>query len=64
MPVGPRREVRRIMVVEDDAMVRTITAAILEDGGYVVVAREGPSSALAHLLEAPEPIDQVVDFER
>ena len=67
-PVGEKAEplpaiergVRRIMVVEDDEMVRRITAAILEDGGYHVVAREGPSAAFAHLLEAPDPIDLVV----
>jgi two-component system cell cycle sensor histidine kinase/response regulator CckA len=50
----------RILVVEDDEMVRTITTAILEDGGYQVVARDGPSPALAYLLESAEPIDLVV----
>ncbi|MFN0180368.1 MAG: ATP-binding protein [Gemmatimonadales bacterium] len=52
--------VRRILVVEDDDMVRAITTAILEDGGYQVVAREGPSPALAYLLEGADPIDLVV----
>ncbi|MGE3618542.1 MAG: ATP-binding protein, partial [Gemmatimonadales bacterium] len=51
---------RRILVVEDDDMVRTITMAILADGGYRVEARNGPSAALAYLLEEGARVDLVV----
>ena len=51
---------QRIMVVEDDEMVRDITKSVLESGGYQVVSVEGPSLALAHLLETQEPIDLVI----
>ncbi|MEZ4457060.1 MAG: ATP-binding protein [Gemmatimonadales bacterium] len=59
-PVQAVHGTRRVLVVEDDDMVRTITMAILADGGYRVEARNGPSAALAYLLEAGTHVDLVV----
>ena len=58
--VSTLRGGQRLMVVEDDPMVRGITTSVLESGGYEVVAVEGPSLALAHLLEARQTIDLVI----
>jgi two-component system, cell cycle sensor histidine kinase and response regulator CckA len=42
----PRGEGQTILVVEDEAGVRQITARILREYGYAVVAAEGPAEAL------------------
>ncbi|CAH2605923.1 Histidine kinase (plasmid) [Rhodovastum atsumiense] len=58
----PSDEVRRVMVVDDDSMVRETMAATLEDTGFAVLTAESGVEALA-LLEAGEVVDLLVsDF--
>jgi PAS domain S-box-containing protein len=50
---------RRILVVDDEHMVRETLVAALEDAGFSVLAAENGAEALA-LLEADEPVDVMV----
>jgi CheY-like chemotaxis protein len=50
---------RRVLVVEDEDMVREILVASLEDAGFAVLAAGNGTEALA-LLEAGEPVDALV----
>jgi PAS domain S-box-containing protein len=50
---------RRVLVVEDEEMVREILVASLEDAGFAVLAAGNGTEALA-LLEAGEPVDALV----
>jgi CheY-like chemotaxis protein len=50
---------RRILLVDDEAMVRDTLAASLEDAGYSVIAVAGGAEALA-LLQTPEDLDILV----
>ena len=49
-----------ILLVEDDAMVRSVTAAMLESLGFTVVAADTPDRALAYCGQAETPIDLLV----
>jgi PAS domain S-box-containing protein len=49
-----------ILVIEDETMVRTIVAAMLEDRGYNVVAVDGSESAIATVSAATAPFDLVL----
>jgi signal transduction histidine kinase/CheY-like chemotaxis protein len=55
----PADRPRRVMLVDDEAMVRDTLAAGLEDAGYAVIARESGSEALA-LLRSGEAVDVLV----
>jgi two-component system cell cycle sensor histidine kinase/response regulator CckA len=50
-PPPPRRQARGelVLVIEDDAMVRTMTRRALEDAGFTVVEAEDGAAALAAL---------------
>ncbi|CAH2604344.1 Histidine kinase [Rhodovastum atsumiense] len=50
---------RRILVVDDEAMVRETLAATLEDAGFAVLAAGGGAAALA-MLDAGEAVDALV----
>jgi CheY-like chemotaxis protein len=50
---------RRILLVDDEDMVRDTLVASLEEAGYAVVAAAGGTEALA-LLEAPGDVDVLV----
>jgi len=50
----------RILVIEDDALVRTVATRILVGAGYEVVACDGPPSALQTFAEDPRGFDLVV----
>jgi CheY-like chemotaxis protein len=61
--VAPQRSpngTRRIMVVEDDDMVRGVTRTLLERGGYQVEAMSGAAEALSRLLMEDAHFDLVV----
>jgi two-component system, response regulator PdtaR len=47
------RRPARILVVEDDALVRMTAGAILEDAGYQVVEAEGAEAALRLVEDEP-----------
>lgn len=60
--VDQARSGRRILVVDDEAPVRAVTAGFLRDCGHQVVEADGAESALARLAEQG-PFDlAVVDF--
>ncbi len=48
-----------VLLVEDDVAVRTVTAAVLERLGYVVLAAEAPDAALA-LVADPDTVVHLV----
>ena len=52
-PAPPRRQARGelVLVIEDDAMVRTMTRRALEDAGFTVMEAEDGAAALAVLAE-------------
>jgi signal transduction histidine kinase len=50
---------RRVLLVDDEAMVRDTLAASLEEAGYAVTAAADGAEALA-LLQAPEDLDVLV----
>lgn len=59
-----RREVpapgARILVVDDEPMVRSVTARLLRLRGHAVTEAEGGAEALRHVAEAETPFDLVV----
>ena len=50
---------RRILLVDDEDMVRETLAATLEDAGFSVLAAGSGAEAVA-LLDAGEPVDAMV----
>ena len=50
---------RRVLVVDDEDLVREMLVASLEEAGFVVLAAGNGAEALA-LLEAGEPVDALV----
>ena len=44
---------KTILVVDDSAVMRQMTSAILEEAGHVVLLAEDGQSALAHLGQSP-----------
>ena len=50
---------RRVLVVDDEDLVREVLVASLEDAGFAVLAAGNGAEALA-LLEAEEPVDALV----
>ena len=56
---GPGRRHARLMLVDDDALVREITARELEEAGYTVLALTSGDEALAR-LDAGEAVDLIV----
>jgi two-component system, cell cycle sensor histidine kinase and response regulator CckA len=50
----------RVLVVEDDPMVRDLTVAMLESVGYTVRAAETPSAALEYCKKNRDPIDLLI----
>ena len=46
-----------ILLVEDDAVMRSLTAQLLREHGYTVVEADDGNSALAHVQAHPEGID-------
>ncbi|MEZ4455504.1 MAG: ATP-binding protein [Gemmatimonadales bacterium] len=59
-PIPIREQAGRIMVIEDESMVRATTAAILRSGGYEVVEHEDPRVALTQLTASDERIDLIL----
>ncbi|MGE0440964.1 MAG: ATP-binding protein [Gemmatimonadales bacterium] len=59
-PIPIREQAGRIMVIEDESMVRATTAAILRSGGYEVVEHEDPRVALTQLTAADDRIDLIL----
>lgn len=57
---SPRRGSETILLVEDDAQVRTLTKRLLEQAGYVVIEARNGREALKLATRHPEEIDVVV----
>jgi len=60
MTAAPRPRKRTILVVDDEAAVRSLTARILEERGYSVIEAVNGADALALLESRAEPIDLVI----
>ncbi|MBA4792231.1 MAG: response regulator [Phenylobacterium sp.] len=59
---SPARGDRRVLVVDDEAAVRSVTAGFLRDCGYDVVEADSAATAL-DLIARDEPVDlALVDF--
>jgi CheY-like chemotaxis protein len=54
----PSAPLPTVLVVEDDAVVRSLAVEFLQDDGFQVLAADDAASAIA-LLEADAPIDAV-----
>jgi len=54
MPEGGRADRPMLMIVDDDAAVRTIIAEFLQEYGYPVLQADGGKSALDLLAKTPE----------
>ena len=52
----------QVLVVDDDADVRNLTRAILEDAGYAVIEAQDDQAALALLRPSPEPLVVLLDI--
>lgn len=50
--VGPVSVAKSVLVVEDEALIRTLVAEELEEAGYTVLEAESADSALAILEDA------------
>ena len=50
----------RVLVVEDEALIRWSIAETLTHGGHTVVEASSASTAVRALEEAPEPVDVVL----
>jgi len=50
---------RRVLVVDDEPLVRWCVCQTLMDGGYEVVEAADGASAIRSLVESPRPIDAV-----
>jgi len=55
------RAVRRVLVIDDDELVRDATAELLRSAGYIVTEAENGTSGLA-LLSEIEPAVALIDF--
>lgn len=55
----PIEHVKTILLIEDEAIIRMATAAMLEDAGYQVLEEQGAEAALGVLGAHPE-IDIVI----
>jgi CheY-like chemotaxis protein len=51
-----------VLVVEDDKDVRTVLSEVLDDEGYVVVAKTNGREALTHLQQHPLPFLILLDL--
>jgi DNA-binding NarL/FixJ family response regulator len=60
--LGPVRAASRIMVADDDVLVRAGIASVLTDAGYQVVGQAGDSGALLDLIREDVPDLAVVDI--
>lgn len=60
-PIGPEdRQRLRVLLVEDDALVRRALEVMLSRAGHKLVAAANGAEALARWEEAPEPFDLVL----
>ena len=55
--VGPKRHGTKILLVEDDETMRSLTRKVLEEHGYTVVEADDGKSALEWAEAHPGPID-------
>ncbi len=56
----PVTGIERVLLVEDDADVRSVTAATLQKSGYAVVAVESGDEAMAEFERTPEGFDALL----
>ncbi|MGA3089529.1 MAG: PAS domain S-box protein [Terriglobales bacterium] len=56
-PVAPRRQGTTILLVEDDATMRSLTRKALEEHGYTVMEADDGKSAIQLVESNPGPID-------
>lgn len=52
----------RILLVDDEPLVRDVLAETLSDAGHSLVCAEGPAEALRHLRDGEQPDLLVTDF--
>ena len=63
MPAGPSSEVRRrVVVADDDVLLREGIASLLNGAGYDVIERVGDARALADAVRAAEPDLVIADI--
>jgi CheY-like chemotaxis protein len=60
MTAAPRSRKLTILVVDDEAIVRSLTARILQERGYNVIEAGNGADALALVESRAEPIDLVI----
>jgi CheY-like chemotaxis protein len=60
MTAAPRSRKPTILVVDDEAAVRSLTARILQERGYNVIEAGNGADALALVESRAEPIDLVI----
>jgi CheY-like chemotaxis protein len=59
LPDAPRRTAR-VLVVDDDAAIRTAVTMLLEDEGYQVLTAANGREALAHVVDGAERPDVIL----
>jgi signal transduction histidine kinase len=56
-PANPARAARSVLLVDDEASVRTIARRMLDRNGYRVIEAEGGSAAMQLAADSSQPID-------
>jgi signal transduction histidine kinase len=63
LPLTASRDVRHVLMVDDDPLVREVMVHLLEDAGFAVRGAENGADALAH-IDSGAPVDAMVtDFQ-
>src|SRR5450432_4018082 len=55
-------EARRVVVADDDVLLREGISSVLRDSGYQVIGQAGDGSALIDLIRVHEPDLAIVDI--
>jgi CheY-like chemotaxis protein len=63
LPAMAPRQVRHVLMVDDDRMVREVMVQLLEDAGFTVISAETGAAALAHLDGGARVDAMVTDFQ-
>jgi CheY-like chemotaxis protein len=63
LPVSASREVRHVLMVDDDPMVLEVMVQLLEDDGFEVTGAENGADALTHIDSGAQVDAMVTDFQ-